>query len=296
MSGSVTLTGANPGQFQILPGNTCSNATLHQYQTCTVTVAFKPTLPADTGAWSVRFPDNAAGHPHTVALSGKGGIEQALNGGLNIYASTSKIPSNWAAAQFSLSDGKDTINKKEGMAALKISGQPGKTKTLTQTRAVGGAAGNAFVLSLWRKGTSIPGTAGLVRAQVLFYSGSSLVQTATLTLPNGAYNWTQQKLAFTVAHAYTKVVIKLTYSKGSGTVWFDGLSLLKIAVVKRGHHAKTSEFSPQSNGARRSPRTPDPLNVPTTLLCLPVASSILRRVTYFLVTYCAARDTSPVFA
>ena len=100
MSGPVTLTGANPGQFQILPGNTCSNATLHQYQTCTVTVAFKPTA---AGARSVglRFPDNAAGHPHTVALSGKGGIEQALNGSFNIYAGTSKIPSNWAAAQFS---------------------------------------------------------------------------------------------------------------------------------------------------------------------------------------------------
>ncbi len=146
LSGAITLTGANASQFHILSGGTCSNATLQPSHTCTVTVAFKPTIAGSRSA-SLRVPDNALGHPHTIALSGKGGIELAVNGGFNTYSGASKIPAGWTAAQFTANDGKDIVNKLEGSASLKITGRnPARTKTLTQTLTVSGAAGNAFTL------------------------------------------------------------------------------------------------------------------------------------------------------
>ncbi len=90
-----------------------------------------------------------------------------------------------------------------------------------------GAAGNALVLSAWAKGQGIPTTPGLVRVQVQLYNGSTLVQTKYITFANGTYGFTQKKLTFTATGAYNKVVIKLIYSKAGGSVWFDGLSLLR---------------------------------------------------------------------
>ena len=161
-------------------------------------------------------------------MSGKGGIELAVNGGFNAYSGASKIPAGWTAAQFTTNDGKDTVNKLEGSASLKITGLIlARTKTLTQTLTVSGAAGNAFTLSVWRSAHAIPVWDAGVQAQVLLYSGSVLKQTVSMAIPNGVYNFTQQKTMFIATSAYTKIVIKLIYPKASGWVWFDGLSLLR---------------------------------------------------------------------
>ncbi len=66
-----------------------------------------------------------------------------------------------------------------------------------------------------------------MQAQVLLYNGSVLKQTVSMAIPNGVYNFTQQKTMFIATSAYTKIVIKLIYPKASGWVWFDGLSLLR---------------------------------------------------------------------
>ena len=98
-----------------------------------------------------------AGQPHKIMLSGRGGLELALNGGFNTYpTATSKIPTNWTPTNFAATDGKNTTYKKEGTASVKIANTSVRTKTLTQTRMISGAAGNKFLLSLWGKGLSIP--------------------------------------------------------------------------------------------------------------------------------------------
>lgn len=225
-SGSITLAGANPGQFKIM-ANGCAGHTLAELATCTVTVAFKPTSAGPKLA-EIRIDDNSWGHPHSIPLSGRGADEQALNGGFNTYPSaTAKIPTNWTAANFASTDGKNTTYKKEGAASIKIANTSVRTKTLTQTRTLSGPAGSLLTLSLWAKGQNIPTTAGAARAQVLLYNGATLKKTATLNLPTGSYGFTQYKLAFTSPSAYTRIVIRLTYSKGTGAIWFDGLSLLK---------------------------------------------------------------------
>lgn len=71
---SITTTGANPGDFQILssPQTTCpSSGSLPASSSCIIAVDFAPTAPNSRFA-SVSVTDNAAGSPQTVALSGTG--------------------------------------------------------------------------------------------------------------------------------------------------------------------------------------------------------------------------------
>ena len=226
ITGAPSLAGSNPSQFHIT-ADTCSSATLILNGTCGITATFHPATAGAKTAY-ISIPDNATGNPHKIQLSGRGGTEQSLNGGFNTYPSaTAKIPTNWVAANFASTDGKDTINKKEGLASVKIANTSVRTKTLTQTRVVSGATGSTFLLSLWGKGQGIPTTAGVVQARILLYSGTTLVQTKTITFANGTYGFTQKSITFTAPGAYNKIVIKLIYSKGSGSIWFDGLSLLR---------------------------------------------------------------------
>jgi hypothetical protein len=150
------------------------------------------------------------------------------NGGFNSYASGEKIPLNWSAANFAASDGKDTGIKKEGAASVKVGGAAGKVKTLTQTLALPGAKNDAFTFSYWAQANALP-TAGLCQVQVFFYNGATLLGTPkTLKCPAGTtYAWKQAKVTFLAPAAYSKVVIRFTYSKASGAVWWDAVSLTK---------------------------------------------------------------------
>jgi hypothetical protein len=153
--------------------------------------------------------------------------ERTLNGGFNTYVGTSKIPRYWTASNFASTDGKDTTNKKEGTASVKIAGQVGKTKTLTQTITLGGgASGDLLTFSFWTKGATIP-AAGICRVQVLLYNGATLNATKTINCAKGTYNFKQTSLSFTATAAYTKAVIVFTYAKSTGTIWFDAVSLVK---------------------------------------------------------------------
>ena len=72
--GSLTLGGANPGEFKKpTPNEFCTGVTLAPTQQCTVWVRYRPTTPGLKNATLV-IPSNDAGHPTvTVTLSGTGG-------------------------------------------------------------------------------------------------------------------------------------------------------------------------------------------------------------------------------
>jgi len=154
--------------------------------------------------------------------------QMAKNGGFNRYPTArAKIPTFWVKnAKVLATDGKDTSVKKEGKASIKLSGN-GKRKTLTQTLTLRGPVGDTFSFSYWVKVSKLS-TTGLCRAQVLFYKGTILKGTKTVNCPRRAtYTWKKVSRSFTAPSAYTKVVIKFTFSKASGKVWFDLASLLR---------------------------------------------------------------------
>jgi uncharacterized repeat protein (TIGR02543 family) len=154
--------------------------------------------------------------------------EQAKNGGFETYAGISKIPTGWTQVGFGTLDGKNT-GFKTGKYAVKIANTTAKTKTLTQTLPIlTGASGQKFTFSYWVKDTTLP-TAGLCQGQVLLYnSANKLVKTVTLPCGKiGTFAYTFRTISFTTTAAYTKAVIKFTYSKAKSSVWFDVVSLKK---------------------------------------------------------------------
>ena len=191
------------------------------------------TVPAEAGTYGVTA-DFASSDPNYNDLIGASAgnfvirQELVLNGGFNLYTGTSKIPTNWVKnSNFAATDGKDIKVKKEGTASVKIVGVAGKTKTLTQTLLLNGSTGDLLTFSFWARGASIP-AAGKCQAQVLLYDGVTLKSTQTIACKTGTYTTFQQKtLSFNATSSYTKVVIKFTYSKASGTVWFDLAGLLR---------------------------------------------------------------------
>jgi len=153
--------------------------------------------------------------------------ERIKNGSFNTYVGASKVPQFWTkGGVWSTTDGKATDFKKEGAAALKFVGQTGKTKTITQTMTFSGAAGNYLRFSFWTKGATIP-AAGVCKVELMLYNGATLTQTKIINCKPNSYNYVKQQLNFYASSNFTKVVVKMTYSKASGTIWFDLMSLLK---------------------------------------------------------------------
>jgi len=71
---SITLSGANPGDFQISSASTCpSSGTINPLATCLVTVTFKPTASGSRSA-TLNVNDNATGSPQTISLTGTGTV------------------------------------------------------------------------------------------------------------------------------------------------------------------------------------------------------------------------------
>jgi hypothetical protein len=68
LTANITLTGTNPTEYGI--SNTCG-ASLAANASCTITVTFTPTV-IGTRTANVNIADNAAGTPHTVAITGTG--------------------------------------------------------------------------------------------------------------------------------------------------------------------------------------------------------------------------------
>jgi uncharacterized repeat protein (TIGR02543 family) len=153
--------------------------------------------------------------------------ERVTNGGFNTYPTKPpNIPKSWFASKFASTDGKDKRTKREGAASVKIAGAPSRPKTLWQNIALSGSINDAFTLSYWIKGSAIP-TKGTCQVQVLFYTGTKWLP-KTFRCPSKSINkWKKVTLSFTAPAAYTKMKIKFTYNKASGTVWFDKVSLMR---------------------------------------------------------------------
>jgi hypothetical protein len=223
----VSISGANASDFSVTVQPTSPVAA---GGSTTFTVRFDPSA-TGTRVVTISIANNDSNeNPYNFVIQGTGYIplERLKNGGFNTYPPASKIPTFWVkSATFAAIDGKDTITRKEGTASVKIVGAAGKVKTLTQTLTLSGVIGDTFTFTFWARGKSIP-AAGLCQGQVLLYSGTTLKLTKTVPCSNGSYAAFQKKtLIFKATSAYTKVVIKFTYSKASGTVWFDAASLIE---------------------------------------------------------------------
>jgi len=156
--------------------------------------------------------------------------ENVQNGGFDTYPTdASMVPSDWKAVNFSPMDGKSIRIKQDGYASVKITGLAGVTKKLTQTLALSGSNKDQITFSYWVRGNSVP-VKGACRGQVIFYNDKTKVDVKTIQCPTGTFDFKQEMLTFNPLEEYSKVVIRFTYAKDSGRVWFDGVSLVKEPI------------------------------------------------------------------
>ena len=138
------------------------------------------------------------------------------------------IPNAWVATGFKAGDGKDLVTKQQGIASVKITGKVGVTKTLTQTIQLSGGAGDLFTFSYWSKDLAVPKGSGKCRAEVLLFNGSTQVFAKIVDCVTGNSSFKKRTLSFVnPTSPYTVVVIKFIYTKPYGTIWFDGISLIR---------------------------------------------------------------------
>ena len=154
--GAVSLAGDAPGQFAVA-GDACSGREVAPGQACVVEVTFSPSG-AGVKSAQVRFVDNAAGSPHTVALTGTGtsvpvppttqepvapppvlAVPPAPSR-LKAKASTKKVRATWRAASGATS------------YRVTLKGKTKRNKKVTRTARVGSTSA-ALKVALKKKST-----------------------------------------------------------------------------------------------------------------------------------------------
>jgi hypothetical protein len=218
----VKITGTNVSDFTVI---TQPTSPVQPGGSTTFTIRFSPSALGGRQA-TVTIANNDAqfkgmGGAYGFNVSGRGAQEHLLNGGME---TGSPVPQDWTAAAFTGSDGTDTTVQQQGLASVKITGTNAQ-KTLTQTVALSGVMNDPINLSFWVSGQSA--TAGTCSAQVVLYSGATVVHTYTTNCPAGTYAFQQQSMTFNAPSAFDSVSVIFKHSGASGTVWFDSVSLLK---------------------------------------------------------------------
>ena len=213
-------------------GTSCSLGgafVLAEGSSCNLAVSFVPTDDGDATATLAAH--ETLGSEASASISGHGNGEQVQNGGFNTYSVRPRIPDGWTPMHFGPRDGKDARvgHNEEGTASLRITGRPGRIKTISQYIDLNGSTLNQFALSFWVRGHDLP-AAGICRVRVWFYNAGP-EPFLKKTLPcgrTGTFAFRQRLLppvTFANPGAFTGARIVILYSKPGGTVWFDLVSL-----------------------------------------------------------------------
>lgn len=107
--------------------------------------------------------------------------------------------------------------------SLKIKGN-GSVKKMTQKILISGNSGDSLTLNIADKTTGIP-TNGAMSVAAQFYLGSTLTEKFTIPLNPGTHDWEILALPITTTNGYDNVKIQLKFSKSSGTMYIDDLTL-----------------------------------------------------------------------
>jgi hypothetical protein len=101
----------------------------------------------------------------------------------------------------------------------------GSSKRIFMRYKLAGVAGDNFMLTIYRKGASVPAADGaFIKATFFYKDGTQEVFKVNLDTGNLA-NWEQFTLPFSATKDYKRVNLDLFYKKASGTMWLDDISL-----------------------------------------------------------------------
>ncbi|HLI57873.1 MAG TPA: choice-of-anchor D domain-containing protein, partial [Actinomycetota bacterium] len=161
---STAVAGADPGDFPV--ADHCSGFTLGAGQTCTIDVAFAPTVAGSRSA-TLSMTDSAAGSPHTVFLRGTGGA-----------VGISFTPA-------SLNFGNEELGVTSTARSVTITNITSGAIKVTGTAITGPAPGDYAVTSDLCSGKSL-GAGATCTVQVAFTPSSEGIRPATLAVSDTA--------------------------------------------------------------------------------------------------------------
>lgn len=164
---AVTLTGANAGDFAILPGSTCAGATLVPGANCSVNFNFTPSALGIRLA-SLQFTDTGAGSPQLVGLAGTG-------------VATSKVLS---IVPMAISVGPSNIGTPVDSSKLTVKNTGTATVTFTGV-SIGGPNATDFTLQSGACTGSLPPLSACL-VGVTFTPSTASTETATLQIQSDA--------------------------------------------------------------------------------------------------------------
>jgi hypothetical protein len=278
---SITLTGANPGDFKITSASTCPNpGTIQPLATCLVTVTFTPTA---TGARSATLTvsDNTSAGSQTVSLTGTGTSSSLATATLlpaTLGFGSVAVGSTSAAKSSTLTDTSTTVTL--NISSIALSGaNPGDFKitsastcpnpgtiqplatclvTVTFTPTATGArsatltvsdntSAGSQTVSLTGTGTTALATATLIPASLSFGSvtvgSTSAAKTSTLTDTSTTVALNISSITLTGANPGDFKITSASTCPNSGTIQPLGTCLITVT------------FTPTATGARSATLT-----------------------------------------
>ena len=103
---------------------------------------------------------------------------------------------------------------------MKLVGEnPRKVKTIRQVINKSGVAGDDFFLLAWSKALNVPNKG--LRFIVSWYDGTTLIGDKRIIWKEGTYDFQNHGKYYSAPADYTRIVLEISYTQTSGTVWFD---------------------------------------------------------------------------
>jgi uncharacterized repeat protein (TIGR01451 family) len=137
-----------------------------------------------------------------------------------------KVPDDWTkGGTWASADGRNCSVRRTGTCSLKFTGN-GKLRALSYTVSASGTAGDDYLLQLYSKASGVPTTRTTYRVSLSFMNGTTLVNKAVKNFAKGTHNFALASLPVSATGTYDRIIVKIEFKAGSGTVWFDDASLV----------------------------------------------------------------------
>jgi hypothetical protein len=219
----ITLTGTNPGDFA--KTTTCGSS-LAAAASCAINITFTPTATGSRSA-TLQIADNAAGSPHSVALSGTGAAAPPpsnllANPGFELDANGDTKPDSWSQNnKFTRS----SAGPHGGSYAGKFRATDNSDLTIAQT-ITGLTAGTTYKVAGWVNIPAQNDASFTFKLQVSWRNASNTtISTKTIKSYIAATGgWNQATASLVAPAGTTNAQVQLVASSLNGTIYVDDIS------------------------------------------------------------------------
>ncbi len=137
--------------------------------------------------------------------------------------SNPRVPAGWIASWNGGRYWRTCRQAHSGNCALQ-SWTSGNYATISQTVDQVGSRGDAISFSAWAKGSNVA-TSKYVRIRVYLINFGTVIQTRTIYVPPGTYDWQPLSIQFNATQPFTQIKVAYQTSGASGTAWLDDMLL-----------------------------------------------------------------------